>query len=287
MTKTITTLPLPYSPGSSPWSSDKQTARIRGLATRYLDLGLDLPDQVAAAVTAHTRLVAWAGTPRPDADHARHDYRRELLDAATGDGTPPDPSPVIAALARADASTAIAKDTAQVSDELHLAVMGAVLANLDEMTNTIAAEHTELMAQAAAAADNLPATITTGEAAAVHSEPAATAWRRLDQIGQRILSVRNCRVKAAALDPTRGALDYALFRRPDKFPKDEAAPVGQPAAAAVLDLIRDPYGVEPWCPTRDELAHHVEQERAAGVRRRQGPEGARGRYVPPPMWNKP
>ncbi len=279
-------LPMPYSPSLTPYFSDKHTARVRGFTARYLALDLALPDEVAAALAAHARLVEWAGTPQPEADNARDQYRRDLLDAATAEGgTPPDPAPVITALARADAATAVATDTAQVSEELHLQLMGAVLANLDEMIATLATEHDDLIRQSLDAADSLPATITTGEAAAVHSEAAATAWRSLDQIGHRLLSVRHCRVKAAALDPTRGAADYALFRHPDRFPTDEPAPVGQPAAAAVLDLLRDPHAAGPWCPTRAQLAEHAERMTAAAAHTRRGPEARRGRYIAPPMWD--
>lgn len=280
----MTALPLPYTPGSTPWASDKQTARIRGFAAHYLGIEqLPLPDQVADTLAAFTRAVEWAEQPRPDADAARHEYRRQLLDAAVGDTAPPDVAPVITALARADASTAVARDTATVTEELHMTLMGAVLSNLDEMVTSLVGEHDQLMAAARSEAARLPASVRSADAAVAAGPDTAAAWLALSDIGARLMRVRDTRLRAAGLDGTRNGPDYALHRYPERFPKDDTAPSSD--ALRVLDLIVDRHRTEPWCPTRAELVDHVEQRAAAAAATRRGPESRTGRYGPPPIWD--
>lgn len=279
-------LPMPYTgTSSSPWASDKTTARTRGFLTRYLDLGLTAPAAVTDAVAAFTTATAWAAGVAPDARNARAQYRADLLDAARTGATEPDRTHVIAALTRADATSMVGKDLAAVSETLHMELMGTVTAHLDEMTNTIVTEHEQLWRDAKTQADRLPASVRNADDAVANGPDTAAAWLNLTHIGARLMKVRDARVRAASLDGTRHSIDYALFRHPDRFPKDDVAPTND--ALRVLDLIVDRHGVEPWCPTTSELAQHVETERAATARRRQGPEAARGRYVPPPMWNRP
>jgi len=280
------TLPMPYTgTGSSPWAADKGTARTRGFLTRYLDLGLITPSAVTDAVTAFTTATTWATTVGPDARNARAQYRLDLLAAARTGAAEPDRAHVIAALTRADATSMVGQDLAAVSETLHMELMTTVTAHLDAMTDTIVAEHDRLMTDAKTQADRLPASVQSADDAVAAGPDTAAAWLALSHIGDRLMKVRDVRIRAALLDGTRHSVDYALFRRPDRFPKDDPAPVND--ALRVLDLIVDRHGVEPWCPTTVELAAHVDAERSAAVRRRQGPESTRGRYVPPPMWNKP
>ena len=288
MTATIhtLTLPLPYTgTGSSPWASDKTTARTRGFLSRHIALGLAAPAAVTDAVAAFTTATTWATTVAPDARNARAQYRLDLLAAARTGAAEPDRAHVIAALTRADATSMVGQDLAAVSETLHMELMTTVTAHLDAMTDTIVAEHDRLMTDAKTQADRLPASVQSADDAVAAGPDAAAAWLALTHIGDRLMKVRDLRVRAASLDGTRHSIDYALYRRPDRFPKGDPAPVND--ALKVLDLIVDRHGVEPWCPARDELAHHVETERAATARRRQGPESTRGRYVSPPMWNKP
>ncbi len=288
MTATIhtLTLPLPYTgTGSSPWASDKTTARTRGFLSRHIALGLAAPAAVTDAVAAFTTATTWATTVAPDARNARAQYRLDLLAAARTGAAEPDRAHVIAALTRADATSMVGQDLAAVSETLHMELMTTVTAHLDAMTDTIVAEHDRLMTDAKTQADRLPASVQSADDAVAAGPDTAAAWLALSHIGDRLMKVRDLRVRAASLDGTRHSIDYALYRRPDRFPKGDPAPVND--ALKVLDLIVDRHGVEPWCPARDELAHHVETERAATARRRQGPESTRGRYVSPPMWNKP
>ena len=284
-TATATRIPLPYSPGGSPWMADKTTARVLGFLTRYLDLDLDVPDAVAQPLDAYRRLASWVDRPMPDAQVARQRFRDALLIAARNNDPQPDTEPVITALARADAQHRVARDLEAASATLHSDLIAAVRAHLDDMLGTLAVEHDALLASARTQADLLPASVTTADAAVAAGPDAAAAWLALSDLGVRLRSVRACRAKIGSVDHPRGCEPYLGYQHPERFPKDDT-PSRSVDAVAVLDLLHDRVGAGPWCPTRPQLVAHLETQARHAARDRQGPHASTGQYRASQWWSQ-
>lgn len=276
-------LPLPYTVDNSPWHDGKQVAVIRGFLDRYTTIGLELPTPVADAVTAFTAATGWARNAAPDADEARHNYRQAVITAARSGAPEPDLDAVVTAVARDQAHSLIRRDLADISATLHADVITATINNLDAMIQNLAEEHDRLLSTAREHAERLPASVRDADGAVSAGAKPAAAWAALADTGTQLTKVRAARHRIGVIDHPPGSGDYLLWRRPDRLPPDH--PAGSNPALVAIDLVVDPHGAEPWCPTRDELAAHVEQRAAAAAVTRRGPESRTGRYGPPPIWD--
>lgn len=247
--------------------TDKITVHVQGFYTRYVAVGLPVPEPVTAALIALRTAISW-DQPDVPLDQMRHQWRTDLTAAAKAGDTMPDPALVIDATMRAGVLAGLDHDLRVVAQGLDDDAVRQVRRNLDPMLGHVTAAHDAEAATLRELSNELPVAIRSADRAlrAGHGD----AWLAAVTAADRLAKLRDMRERITLVDHVRDAQVYAGWRHPERLP---ARRTDVDPTVRMLDVVLDEWDAQPWSPSRDQLKARVEQAQAEAHKSRSRPRG--------------